>query len=58
MTKTSKAKSDVYQEVTDRIIAVMEKGELPWLKPWKKSGKGDAVAQLPYNASAARITAA
>ena len=50
MTKTSKAKSDIYQEVTDRIIAVMEKGELPWLKPWKKSGKGDAVAQLPYNA--------
>lgn len=25
---------DVYQIVTDRIIARMEKGEIPWKKPW------------------------
>jgi len=27
-------KQDVYQKVTDKIIADLEKGELTWLKPW------------------------
>ncbi|SSC70166.1 unnamed protein product [Ciceribacter sp. T2.26MG-112.2] len=27
-------KNDVYSQVTDRIIADLEKGELTWLKPW------------------------
>lgn len=26
---------DVYQEVTDAIIAQLEKGTVPWLRPWK-----------------------
>jgi antirestriction protein ArdC len=28
-------KSDVYQVVTDRIIALLESGTVPWQKPWK-----------------------
>ncbi|MHC2512004.1 antirestriction protein ArdC [Bradyrhizobium elkanii] len=27
-------KSDVYQRVTDQIVAELEKGVLPWRKPW------------------------
>ncbi len=27
-------RSDVYQTVTDRIIADLEQGELTWVKPW------------------------
>ncbi len=27
-------KSDVYAEVTKKIIADLEKGELTWLRPW------------------------
>ena len=27
-------KQDVYQKVTDKIIADLEKGELTWLRPW------------------------
>lgn len=27
-------KQDVYQKVTDKIVADLEKGELTWLKPW------------------------
>ncbi len=27
-------KQDIYQKVTDRIIADLEQGELTWLKPW------------------------
>ena len=32
MTKT---KADIYQQVTDSIIAVLEEGTKPWVKPWQ-----------------------
>lgn len=31
-----KAEVDVYQDVTNRIIAEIEKGEIPWVKPWSE----------------------
>lgn len=30
---------DIYQMITDRMIAEMEHGEIPWKKPWMASGK-------------------
>ena len=30
---------DIYKEVTDRIISQMEKGVIPWSKPWIACGK-------------------
>jgi antirestriction protein ArdC len=27
-------KSDVYSQITDRIVAELEQGVRPWLKPW------------------------
>ena len=41
--------SDLYQEVTDRIIAEMEAGRLPWVKPWDTAHAACAVG-LPRNA--------
>lgn len=38
---------DLYQEVTNRIIEQLEKGTIPWIKPWTDSGFGG----LPYNAA-------
>ena len=29
-----KERTNVYQMVTDRIIAELEKGRIPWEKPW------------------------
>lgn len=29
---------DLYQEITDRIIAQLDQGEIPWLKPWVAAG--------------------
>ena len=29
---------DIYKEVTDRIIAQLERGIIPWQKPWIASG--------------------
>ena len=30
---------DIYAAVTDRIIAQMEQGVIPWQKPWVSNGK-------------------
>ena len=29
---------DLYQEITDRIIAQLDQGEIPWLNPWVAAG--------------------
>lgn len=31
-------KKDVYKEVTDKIVAAIEAGTAPWVKPWKTMG--------------------
>lgn len=43
----------IYQLVTDRVLALLEQGVAPWKKPWKTSG-GSAlpptnfVSRRPY----------
>ena len=39
--------TDLYQVVTNRIVAALEKGVAPWVRPWSASG-GD-FGGLPYN---------
>jgi antirestriction protein ArdC len=41
----------IYQEVTDRIIAELEAGRVPWVQPW---GAARAGIGLPRNAATAR----
>lgn len=41
--------TDIYQDVTDRIIAALESGSIPWHKPWNSKG-GD----FPHNAYTGR----
>ena len=31
--------ADVYKMVTDRIIALLDKGEIPWMRPWTGAGR-------------------
>lgn len=52
MTKARKAKIDVYQVVTDKIITSLESGTVPWLKPWKDGNNADP--SMPYNAATGR----
>jgi antirestriction protein ArdC len=48
--KASKgSKRDVYQEVTDKIIAELEAGTTPWVKPWATAG-----SHIPHNAATGR----
>lgn len=42
---------DIYQQVTDKIIAALESGTAPWLRPWR-SGIGTAL--VPHNAVTGR----
>jgi antirestriction protein ArdC len=37
---------DIHQEVTDRIVAALETGVAPWVKPWKETKGGT----MPHNA--------
>ena len=37
--------NDLYQKVTDEIIAALEKGVIPWVRPWRE---GEPV--VPMNA--------
>lgn len=43
--------NDIYQTVTDRIIAALEQGTAPWLKPW---ADGKCGTMGPYNAASGR----
>ena len=38
--KGNKARRDIYQEVTDRIVAALEAGTAPWRKPWNVRENG------------------
>ncbi|MGG6046423.1 ArdC-like ssDNA-binding domain-containing protein, partial [Salmonella enterica] len=31
--------ADVYQMVTDRIVAALEQGTAPWRRPWQSAGQ-------------------
>ena len=47
--------TDVYTKVTDKIIAELEKGERPWLKPWNAEHAAGKITRplrhngLPYS---------
>jgi antirestriction protein ArdC len=38
MKTINRPRQDVYKMVTDRIIAALEKGVVPWKQPWKNVG--------------------
>lgn len=41
---------DVYQEITDKICAELERGCAPWHKPWAAAGEGAPVPVRPVRA--------
>ena len=44
-------KTNVYEMVTNRIIEQLEKGMIPWQKPWSGSNKGayNMISNKPYS---------
>lgn len=51
--RTAGARLDPYQQITDRIVAALEQGTPPWVKPWRQLGSGarlrNAVSHRPYH---------
>lgn len=47
-------KCEVYQKVTDKIIADLQQGELTWLKPWGPGNTGGNVRPMRHNGLAYR----
>ena len=37
---------DIYQSVTDSIVAELEKGAAPWVKPWRADSSADRTLYL------------
>lgn len=46
--RTGAARSDLYKDITDKIIAELEQGRVPWAQPWDSAA---AALDLPANAS-------
>ncbi|MDA5193693.1 ArdC family protein [Govanella unica] len=49
--QSGEGRASVYQEVTDRIIADLEAGTVPWVQPWGRAGLAPG---LPRNAASGR----
>ena len=45
-------RTDLYEEITTRIIADLEEGRVPWIQPW--SSGGVAALDMPRNAATER----
>ena len=41
---------NIYEMITDRIITMLEKGTIPWHKPWN----GDKTTEFPMNLASKR----
>src|SRR5262245_56845225 len=39
----------IYDTVTDKIIADLERGVLPWMRPWRGGGGGGVMRPLRHN---------
>ena len=49
---SASTRTDLYEEITTRIIAELEEGRVPWVRPW--SSGGVAALDMPRNAATER----
>ncbi|MBB3890558.1 antirestriction protein ArdC [Phenylobacterium haematophilum] len=48
ITRPDSDRADLYQDITDKIIAELEAGRVPWVQPWSAAR---APLDMPHNAS-------
>lgn len=46
-------RGNLYREITEKIIAELEQGTVPWVRPWRGGGQGPSLS-LPKNALTAK----
>lgn len=49
----SGSRGNLYREITAKIIAELEQGIVPWVRPWRSAGQGPSLS-LPKNAHTGR----
>jgi len=47
-TNTPRLHASVYEIVTSRILAELERGEIPWRKPWRVLPPANLISKKPY----------
>ncbi|MGH6653094.1 MAG: ArdC family protein [Sphingopyxis sp.] len=52
--KPPATRANLYEEVTNRIIAELEAGRVPWVQPWGRPDGAGAVPGIPRNALTGR----
>ena len=52
-TRTGQGRASLYDEITDKIIAELEAGRVPWVQPWGTAAAKAPLA-IPKNASTDR----
>jgi antirestriction protein ArdC len=53
---TGQSRASLYDEITDKIIAELEAGRVPWVQPWGTAAANAPLA-MPKNASSGRFYA-
>ena len=51
--RAGRDRPSLYQEITDKIIAELEAGRVPWVRPWGTSAAKASLA-MPKNAASQR----
>ena len=51
--RTGRGRTSLYQEITDKIIAELEAGRVPWVQPWATLAAKASLA-MPKNAATQR----
>ena len=54
MSKSTNPRADVYTRVTDRIIADLDRGVRPWMKPWNANNAAEHITR-PLRHNGARL---
>jgi antirestriction protein ArdC len=52
--RTHENRANLYDEITDKIIAELEAGRVPWVQPWGTAAAKAPLA-MPKNASTGRF---
>ncbi len=52
--RTGQSRANLYDEITDKIIAELEAGRVPWVQPWGTAA-AKALLSMPKNASTDRF---
>ncbi len=49
-------RTDVYEKITNQIVAALETGVRPWHQPWNAEHSAGRITRRPYNVFQSAVT--